>query len=745
MGDTGQKSIGSLEPVNAQSYAASQIQWGATWEEIENARSLSYGFRIADDFWEFPASENANVRLSFRSIDFGKLTKWPAVSLDFEGFKRRVKRMVWTYVHQDPTKSQRTIVNNSKTFVSMMNALSSDTRFAPNVDDVCPDFFPFFSGISPSQFDLLVPAERYLRNGVYLIRAIGEITQDRFSFHPESYQEVRGRKRKLRNRDTYKAMNSNSLEALSDKALSKLLYVCQVFAGYVDIVEQAWCWHAHRGAVFGATEVSNGAYCAKDHEGGGYLDIEPENIESVNHAFENDVIQSNLERWVRGGIVEPSGKLCVPIFNATDTPYTHLSELQNVRVLQTTLTQIRTACLFYFTFLTMMRAQEVYNLKDDLYVPTDAEFDLIVGKVFKEQDGIYGQTRDWPYPRIAAPIVRSAQRAKTLAETINPKKSQLFLFRAEEPGRLRLRRLLSEVFGVSEDMNNLPQRMRPSAIAMVGRASRDLEAARITAGHDLIEQTSAYLKSNLNLRDPKEAEIIAEEAGNEHLKMDRRFGSRMLKSLPELSPDSDKNKILMRSTSMFIRQMGSISNENLELRERLQKSIDEADSDNFLTVLNALGEDFDTVAEFIGEGVRRNGPGRYCMAKRGGANFKGACSESEGEVNDTGCVPWCQYNFEEVFGLEQRAVDAERLIRFFYDHLDGQVAFFAQKAVGTLNEILKATWSFDGPLNLFKTDLRIRTIIQQIQNVEPDFAEVLDPYARRTMKEYLDAQSVERV
>lgn len=721
-----------LTPADLMAAKSSQIEWSEPWNEIKNKISLCHGFRLEDDVWVFPETQISR-NLAKRKIDFTRIEPAPK-NPDLIGLKRRVKRMVWLYLHDQSTiaLTPGTKQIYSHCFISMVNILSQKKVHIPNANDGCPDGNPLFAAINESDFDLWVPVTKQMRNGISLVHVVFEDTQDGFCFSPQSYtQHIQAKKCRT---NEHKGLNTKAVVfgALEDHDLSQLLHLCMTYIGYFEIAEALWEWREDHRERLDRTGEATELFSIRKRNGKYAFKHGSQCSKIIAADFEAKVMAPNHQAWAKKGLIDSQGCFIAPILGQSNTLYTKPFDFRYEQALLTFVRSIRTAALIYVLFLTGMRVQEAFALKEDLYVPTQQDFDLIKGRVFKNTGSIHGELRDWSYPKIASPVLEVAKRSKALHETIAATNSddKLFLKNAGEVRQIG--KLLKEQYRCEGALNSLLKRLRPSSISLVVRTGRDLLAVKIQAGHDLIEQTSAYAQSN-----PNHSYIEALEA--EHRKVDHQFGYNILKALTNFKGHRAQNDLLVGNTVEFLIKIDAVSEEDKRRRARLQSAIDTANTSDFLEVLRDLGDTLDDVAVFLGEGVRRNGHGRYCMAKRGGANFKGACSKVSGKLDDTSCVPWCQYNFEDWIGLDKRAEDTERLLKRFEQQFDGKVALFRNQFVNLLNEVLKTVWSFSGPLKRYKTDIRIANMVEQVRAYDETFLAYLDPYARRTLKEYENA------
>lgn len=729
-----------------------QVAWDAPWEAIKDNTSVRFeaGTTLESDVWVFRVAAEREVVASAKTIDFIKLIHHPKIN-DFEGYKRRVKRMVWHYVHEMSNGSYRTLAVNSSNLISMLNALSTEVTYPPDAEDRCPDFVPLFKRIAKSELDRLVPVEKPMRNGVTLVNHIKDITNDVFGYEPQTYSEYsEARKKKIR-AEKGLHQDANVTEAWSDQDLSTVLHVAQTYSKYLEMIEAAWRWHTDQWDEIDRTGEDTVGYYTKRNAGGRYK----QKAESKKHLetsvadFWEKVVQPKHNVWIAEGVVEADGTLAIPFYGNSNTRYTNIAELRDLRALKTALTQIRFTCQLHFAFMTGMRPTEVYGLKADCHIPTEHEFeehkfDLIKGRVFKNNSAHHGEERDWPYPRMAAPILEASLHAKTLQEEIQGKEKSSMLFERTTQMSAPFTRLLTEDYGCDHAAVEKPVlRTRATALSMIYRVSRDYLATQTLAGHESeISTTVGYVKSNLKNRDPRAAVTVQE---NRRLDAqasfyDVQFGRNILQAAGRADATSPQDQDVRRNYGRLVQKLGVLDEANQEQKEDLQRLINDAKTDDFLKVLKVVGELDDTLEEEVGKGVRRNAPGSYCMAQKGGADFKGACSTKSNSIDDTQCRPWCPYNFNDEVQREIRAKEAERLITRFLDKLIDDVEIKLGSAVQTLNQILKQVHGFQGVLEKFKADNRLLIIAQAIRNVEPDFEELLeDHHCRLTLKELENA------
>jgi len=713
--------------------------WVNPWTEISALRSQVYDVAIMDDPWVFPevlfapGSQDRRYK-NKRSIGFSTL-RTATGNADAEEVVRRAKRMVWLYLHSADAASVKTNtkVRAAKNFIDMIKLLLSNGLCKRHPNDPCPDGPVFFKYISQSSLDQIIPVNNAIRNGMSLMVALPDEIEDRFRFPVTTFSEYYYRNRKAMNERLGLPGEAVSYSALDDVDLSLLLDVCHCYAKYPEMFARIADWLNYHRTQALETGLSTGVYVrqlsGKRHSPYRKYTLQRIKDDCTNALIESELIKPNIERWKAQGIITGvDGTLRVPIPSVNGAPYRKVQDLLFAPSFRTGVSTVVFTNAVYTGFVTGIRDRELTALPFNPLVALDGSgsgYDQLMGYDLKTSDNITGDKRDWPIPKVAVKLVHGTQALHKARQTLmkTPLPEHLFTWPQFAPKSIM--RLLCDERGYDGPRNAIFKRMRPSSAQLVADVSRSPLAVQRVLGHSTIEASIGYRKSR---PDAEYLELIEMSTRAR----DRAIGNKMVSAV---SRDEATERMMRGIVRMGIDRVGAMEFNNpkaANAAKRLQNRIDEVRPTHFSEIYEMLGEDRYMVDEFIGESVAQPRPYQFCTAKKGGANFSGACSSEDNVVNARKCKSYCPYNFEALASLDLRAEWIEKELdrgHFYRDDIDTSHPLF----YGSAMKILDWINGFEGPLAPYREDLRILSIMERIaQDVE--LVNVFKGEARRTLR-----------
>ena len=701
--------------------------WTLSWTEISHLTSPVFEIALADDKWRLPETifrEGSSGRKSpfKRLISFEPLRKAARAS-QVEAVVRRAKRMVWMYLHMpvDKILAPTTLVVNSRNFIAMLVALAENAAFHIRPNDSCPDGPVLFRDLTKDTFEQSIPAGRLWRNGIFLLAALPPAMDDQLRFTVETYSKYAKRVISKKNEAKGRPSNAVSYNSVDDQNLSRLLHVCNTYRRYPDLLEMIWTWlEGHRACAL-ATGESNDIYWPNGKRKKGA------NTEILIKA---ELLRPNLLTWKASGIVtDDDGTLAIPVYTRSGDPYRSVRDLVSTAALKSCIQTIFYTNAVFLAFLTGIRDREITALPFDALIPIEDKasiHDQLVGYDLKNNNEIDGIPRDWPLPKVAHSLVIGVQklhglRARMLGDAI-PRLLFDWSTNVPEP----FGRLLREECGYTGPTDHLLKRMRPSSAQLVADIARTPLAVQKVLGHRTIEQGLGYRQGR---PDDEYLELIEQKKRER----DREMGRKMI---GEVCGKGGTDRMSRGVIKMALDQIVALNLGEegvVKYARMLQAKIDKVKPQHFSEVYEMLGETRWTVDEFIGESVAQPRPYQFCTAKKGGANFSGACTSNDNSTNPRNCKSYCPYNFEALASLELRAKWVEQEIargHFHRDDITTEDPLFYNSAMKILDWIN----GFEGPLAQFKDDLRLKIIMEKIAQ-DDDLVSVFKGEARRTMRE----------
>lgn len=706
--------------------------WLRPWNEIETLTSPAFGLQFSEDTWEFhqhlfrPSSTAALGSPNGRSVEYHTLRqKYP--TLEAEGVVRRAKRMSWIYLHTARERPLLTITLRSylNAFINLLCLLSDQHLFKHLPDDTCPDGPVFFRHLERIEFEQIVPQHKKVRDGCILLDGLPSEIDDRPKFHISTYSSYAQNRVIERNKKNGRRANAVSLGPLDDVNLSKLLSVCDTYRKYPNLIEEVWRW---------IEKYQSSLKTAKKQDSLTQNDLFGFRDDDFWNSFHADLLISSRQRWIDAGIIiDNEGNLPTPIPSHKDTLYLNVQSLATKNALRTSISTILYANSVYLAFLTAARSSEIAALPFDalsLGNQSESAYDKLIGWDLKTNDQRDGLSRDWPLPRAAVGLVTGAQilhelRARYLAHDIPTS-----LFRRSSSIPKNFIRIAEEVYQYTGPRDNVLKRMRPSSAQLVAAVSRSPLAVRTVLGHATIEQTLGYCTV------APDAEYV-DMVSQSKRQIDRDIGKAMISGVIQVGATDRMTKGVIR---MGLDQIVGLNLGNAVTIDRartLQKRINTIKPEHFSDIYEMIGEDRWQVDEFIGESVSQPRPFQFCTARKGGADFSGACSTKSNHINPRKCKSYCPYNFETRASLELRAawVEAE-LSR---GHLqDPEITTEDPIFYNSVVKILDWLWNFEGPLAVFRKDQRLSQIQRRVTE-DKQLISVLKGESRRTLQQISEA------
>ncbi|SDO40723.1 hypothetical protein SAMN04488512_102327 [Sulfitobacter litoralis] len=713
--------------------------WVSPWAKISTLRSRVYDLAIMDDHWVFPevlfapGSQGRRYEAT-RSISFSTL-RTATSDADAEEIVRRAKRMVWLYLHSAEAASVKAItkVRAAKNFISMIKLLHSNGFCKRRPNDPCPDGPVFFKNVSQSNFEKIIPKNNSKRNGVTLLNGLPAEIDDRFRFSVTTFSEHYYKARKVENERLGLPGEAVFYSAVDDVDLSLLLEVCHSFAKYPEMFAKIADWLSKHRTEALETGLSTGVYArqlsGERHSPHGEYYLQRVKNDRTSALIESELIKPNAERWEAQGITTGAdGTLRVPIPTLRGAPYRRVQDLVFEPSFKTGVSTVVFTNAVYLGFLTGIRDRELTALPFSPLVAIEtsgSSYDQLIGYDLKTSDDIGGDKRDWPIPKVAVNLVQGTQVLHMARRTLLkiPLPEHLFAWTQHAPKSLM--RFLCNERGYGGPRDGIVKRMRPSSAQLVADVSRSPLTVQRVLGHSTIEASIGYRKSR---PDTEYLELIEMSTRTR----DRGIGNKMVSAVTENEATSRMSRGIIR---MGIDRIGTMNIHNpkaANAAKLLQNRIDEVRPTHFSEIYEMLGEDRYMVDEFIGESVSQPRPYQFCTAKKGGANFSGACSSEDNLVNARKCKSYCPYNFEALASLDLRAKWVEKELdrgHFNRDDINTSHPLF----YGSAMKILDWINGFEGPLAPYRYDLRVLTIMERIAQ-DAALVDVLKGEARRTLR-----------
>lgn len=699
--------------------------WTLPWSELRNLRSPVYHIAIVDDRWQFPAQlfrpgSVAQRTGSKRAIEFVGLRAAAPAGARLDQIVRRAKRMAWIYLHctyrQALTKVE--MVNN---FLAIIELLAQTELCKRRPGDMCPDGPTFFGDLEKEDFNRLVPVNKNVRDGIRLSEQLPKAVDDCLRFPVESYTNRSKAKRTEENSKNGLPSKAVSVGAIDDLNLSRLLDAANIYATYPDMLLSIATWIADHKELAKCTGKSTGIYkpCGKRQSNS-----------QAGAQIRKELIRPNIASWrAQGIVVDDEGTLAVPIPQKISV-YRAINELVDVRALRGAAATITYTNAVYLSFLTGMRDREISGLEFDPLVPLAGEngiYDQLIGYDLKTDDDIGGQVRDWPLPKAAVDLVIGTQKLHKVSLKLYGTPIPKHLFKWFSHVAASASSFLEAERAYSGPTDYILKRMRPSSAQLVADISRCPLAVQLVLGHTTIEQGLGYRKSR-----PDEDFIACVEKSTKA--RDRKMGDEMVAAVTGLVASGHMTRGVVRLGVGCIASMDRVNKEAAQKAKYLQSKIDDVQPEHFSEVYEMLGEDRDTVNEFIGESVAQPRPFQFCTAKKGGANFSGACSSVISTINPQKCKTHCPYNFETLASLELRSEWVEReLARGHLNRADVRTSdplFY-----NSVMKLLDWVNGFEGPLSAYRDDPRLLNIMERIAH-DPGLVRVFKGEARRTLLEF---------
>ena len=457
--------------------------WTAAWDDIKSKPSLYGDFKLKDDEWNleaefFAGDAGIQTRKSARKINFSALKN--SGFTDPDGVVRRVKRIIWIYLHSGAGSMSRAVQNSNFLLRLLHNIQPILIVQQHSKEDSCPDGPKLFSSLLQSDYERLEITTAH--DGVFILNHVADQIDDHFLFRPTTYSNKRD--------SSKQAGNIVSLGAFSDEEITEILRQALYFSRLSDLIIdfEEWADPLRQQALNGKSGLFK-----KTSDGGVQLSLSDKWREEYQKSF----LQPISDKFNPLGLLtEESFKYA---FGDTAT-YTTLAEY-NQKAQQSLASIIELTHRFLIAFFTGMRDQEIYALKHDcLRKITSEDYTRILGYDMKSDDSVQGAERDWPLPDLCVEIIHRQQKLNEIYHKQTDK-----LFNRSKVLTPHIKRFADNIS--LEDNDQMLKRMRPTIASLVLLASRSPVAVKAVLGHTDLDQTLGYARSNRNLQE----EMIAQD------------------------------------------------------------------------------------------------------------------------------------------------------------------------------------------------------------------------------------------
>lgn len=687
--------------LNVQTNSASKLSpiWTAEWEVVSSLKSVYGEFNLKDDIWIIDKHRIGGARTK----DSNRTIKYDIIDnsdyADKDGVKRRLKRIVWIYIHQ-AKGTLSTKVKNVQTFLQLVNTITPLVILhVHNPEDDCPDGPVLFNNIIGSDYEELMPSST-ARNGVHVLEQVANQIDDVFRFSPKTYSQLQAEKNK--EISTTKIVKKG---ALTDFEATKLLKQALYFSSLTDLAVEFEKWSApHRAAVLANPDNRDGVFeiQKKDPEHPKWLANKHKNGKEI---YQNEFHQDKKKQLIDMGLIGENGDFLFSFGkNNLHTNFDAFSPRSNTSLVA----MIEISHRLLLAFFTGMRDQELFALQPECLLEVrDNNYAEIMGFDFKNSDAIDGDERTWPLPKTCIKIVEQQQQLRTTFFS-----DSNGLFKTTYAGSVPT---ASFARNIDLDKDYLLKRMRPTIASLVMLASRSPLAVKAVLGHTEFEQTMGYAKSRKTLQQ----DLIAQDS-----RINKALGSKIFDAVKTGNAPVKLATSVLETSARFV---GSD-----KLAKKARSIVDKYDIDDFAELLELFGDNLDSVEEHLGEQFDFVNSFTLCGAKR--SDFNGACSATPGVKNPSNCKSNCKYRQDLHQNLNYRAKQVEILIEDIADFEPDEPSYYQR-----VNQLLDFVWGFEGPLEKYKSDLRIQAIVYALDESDErsEVRKKLAPNARQSLAQIM--------
>ena len=691
--------------LNVQTNSTSRLSpiWTAPWERVANLKSVYGSFVLADDIWtlgtEFFAGRRVRqeTHISVRSIDFTKLEQGNFI--DKTGVIRRLKRLTWIYLHS-ASSEMTTKTQHIKKLINLVNNIEPLIKVqVHDLDDECPDGPKLFTNIISTEYETHVPFGT-IRNGVSILDSLANEIDDHFRFIPKTYAQLQKAKTTNRTNDKNIVKKGAFEDAEITKILKQALYFSQLSKLVLDF--DIWMKPHYKKAHQANNTVDTIFYFHRSKQA---YDWNITRSEKAKKRFEDEFYSDTRSNLIKEGLLTDNGDFLYPfgeknqyINFGTYSPLVNHS-LRNI---------IEVSHRLLLAFFTGMRDQELYAIKADcLRELSDANYVQVIGYDLKDSDTLGGDERDWPLPQSCLEIILRQQKLK---ERFFPEDDKLFKLQFSEHSTTK-----TFAKNIGLDPKWMLKRMRPTIASIVMLATRSPLAVKSVLGHSEFEQTMGYAKSRKTLQE----ELVAQDS-----RINKALGKKIFDNVKRGNAPTKLATNILETASRFIG--------NSDMAQKAREIVTKYDIDDFAELFDMIDDNLESVEEHLGEQFDFVNSFTLCGAKR--SDFNGACSATPGIKNPSNCKSNCKYRQDLHQNLQYRAKQVEILIEDIADFEPDEPSYYHR-----VNQMLDFVWGFEGPLEKYKSDLRIQSIVYALDESDEgsEVRKKLAPNARQSLAQIM--------
>ena len=669
--------------------------WTASWERVKSIKSLYGDFYLGDDAWcvdeKYLASKRAS--LSNRTLNFKRIND--SDYDDNEGVTRRFKRLAWIYLHSgsgETVTKIKSLQNLQNLIVEMEPIVHLQLH---DLDDECPDGPKLFANIIASDYEQKIPMKS-MRDGVNALNYLMNDIDDLLRFKPKTYVQHR------LNSSGSKNDNIVGLPAYEDAEITSILKQALYFSNLTQLVVdfERWAEPHRKNALNDETRERGGVFYLNPSKSK-YPEFAVYRSKRAKQLYEEEFHSDYKNTLIEAGYLRDNGDFIYPF--GTNLIYTNFDGYTPI-VNQALLGVIEISHRLLIAFFTGMRDQELYALKSDCIRELNGEdYSKIIGYDLKGSDTLGGDERDWPLPNTCLSVI---QNQKLLNEQFFASEETLF-----NVGYHGKEALQSFALAINLSPDWMLKRMRPTIASLVMLASRSPLAVKAVLGHSEFEQTMGYAKSRKTLQQ----DLIAQDS-----RVNKALGSKIFDAVKTGNAPVKLATNVLETSARFVG--------NDKLAKKARSIVDKYEIDDFAELLELFGDNLDSVEEHLGEQFDFVNSFTLCGAKR--SDFNGACSAIPGVKNPSNCKSNCKYRQDLHQNLNYRAKQVEMLIEDIADFEPDEPSYYQR-----VNQLLDFVWGFEGPLEKYKSDLRIQSIVYALDDSDEgsEVRKKLAPNARQAL------------
>lgn len=662
-----------------------------------------YGsFKLCDDVWtlgtEFFTGQAAKKEgaVAARKIDFTKLEQ--SNYIDRTGVIRRLKRLTWIYLHT-ASGEMSTKVANAKNLTLLVNEIEPIVKVQiHDLDDECPDGPKLFKNIINTDFESHVPSG-IMRNGTYVIDRLLNDIDDHFRFVPKTYSQLTLSKTTNKTNDT----NTVKKGAFEDAEITEILKQALYFSKLSKLVLEFDEWvqpHYQKTIEYNSTVEGIFKYSAQN-----YYQWNISRSEKAKQLFDDEFYSGTRANLIEAGLLTDNGDFLYPFGDKNQ--YINFGVF-SPQVNKSLANIIEISHRLLVAFFTGMRDQELYEINADcLRELSDANYVQVLGYDLKDSDTLGGDERDWPLPKTCIEIIQRQQQIKDrfFADTD-------YLFNVVWPQNKTIKVFAKNI---ELDPNYMVKRMRPTIAALVIMATRSPLAVKSVLGHSEFEQTMGYAKSRKTLQE----ELVAQDS-----RINKALGKKIFDNVKRGNAPTKLATNILETAARFVG--------NSDMAKKAREIVNKYDIDDFAELFDMIDDNLESVEEHLGEQFDFVNSFTLCGAKR--SDFNGACSAIPGVKNPSNCKSNCKYRQDLHQNLQYRAKQVEILIEDIADFEPDEPSYYHR-----VNQLLDFVWGFEGPLEKYKSDLRIQSIVYALDESDEgsEVRKKLAPNARQSLAQIM--------